>query len=77
VGFTARVGSIPTSGTSLRSPSLDRGSGERRFRSGAAFTARASKPGYDEDIRMNPGIVNGETGHPANSTLHFYLIRSP
>jgi hypothetical protein len=47
------------------------------LRLGAAFTARASKPGHDEDIRVHPGIVNGETGHPANSTLHFYLIRSP
>jgi hypothetical protein len=46
------------------------------LRLGIPFTVRASKPGYEPDVRVHPGIVNGETGHPANAALHVYLLPS-
>jgi hypothetical protein len=43
------------------------------LRLGSPFTVRASKAGYAPEVKTHPGIVDGVTGYPTNSSLHFSL----
>lgn len=45
----------------------------RHVTMGVPFTVRASKAGYVTQTQRHPGIVDSDTGYPANNHIHFTL----